>query len=111
MDGQSGEQVAAREQTSLHELEDSLKAGRDKPLAVRRVEISQGAGKLRPLGIPAVKDRIVQPAVKLVSEPSYERECLDRRYGFRPGRGGKDALREGDRLLTEGYPPCGGRRG
>jgi len=69
VDGQSVEQFAAREQTYLHELEDSLKAGSYKPLAVRRVEIPKGAGKLRPLGIPAVKDRIVQTAVKLVIEP------------------------------------------
>ena len=103
VDGQSVEQFAAREQTYLHELQASLKAGSYKPLAVRRVEIPKGAGKLRPLGIPAVKDRIVQTAVKLVSEPIFEREFLDMSYGFRPGRGCKDALREVDRLLKEGY--------
>jgi RNA-directed DNA polymerase len=103
VDGQSVEQFAAREQTYLQELEEALRAGSYKPLAVRRVEISQGAGKLRPLGIPAVKDRIVQTAVKLVIEPIFEREFLDMSYGFRPGRGCKDALREVDRLLKEGY--------
>jgi RNA-directed DNA polymerase len=103
VDGQSVEQFAAREQTYLQELEDALKAGKYQPLAVRRVEIPKGAGKLRPLGIPAVKDRIVQTAVKLVMEPIFEREFVDLSYGFRPGRGCKDALREVDRLLKDGY--------
>jgi RNA-directed DNA polymerase len=103
VDGQSVEQFAARAETYLEELGESLKTGSYKPLAVRRVEISKGQGKLRPLGIPAVKDRIVQTALKLVIEPIFEREFLDMSYGFRPGRGCKDALREVDRLLKEGY--------
>lgn len=103
VDGQSVEQFAARAETYLEELGESLKTGSYKPLAVRRVEIPKGSGKLRPLGIPAVKDRIVQTALKLVIEPIFEREFLDMSYGFRPGRGCKDALREVDRLLKEGY--------
>ena len=67
------------------------------------MEISKGAGKLRPLGIPAVKDRIVQTAIKFVMEPIFEREFLKMSYGFRPGLGCKDALREVERLLKEGY--------
>jgi RNA-directed DNA polymerase len=70
---------------------------------VLRVDIPIGPGKTRPLGIPAVKDRIVQTALKLVIEPIFEREFLGTSYGFRPGRGRKDALREVDRLLKEGY--------
>ena len=58
---------------------------------------------MRPLGIPAVKDRIVQTALKFVIEPIFEKEFLDTSYGFRPGRGCKDALREVDRLLKAGY--------
>ena len=103
VDGQSVEQFAARAETYLEELGESLKTGSYKPLAVRRVEIPKGSGKLRPLGIPAVKDRIVQTALKLVIEPIFEREFLDMSYGFRPGRGCKDALRKVDRLLKEGY--------
>src|SRR4029453_673445 len=56
----------------------------------------------RPLGISAVKDRIVQAAVKLVLEPIFERDFLPCNYGFRPGRGCKDALGEGDRWLKAG---------
>jgi RNA-directed DNA polymerase len=90
-------------QTYLGELEQALKSGQYQPQPVKRVEIPKGTGKVRPLGIPAVKDRIVQTAVKLVMEPIFEREFLDMSYGFRPGRGCKDALREVDRLLKSGY--------
>ena len=58
---------------------------------------------MRPLGIPVVKDRIVQTAVKLVIEPIFEREFEESSHGFRPGRGCKDALREVERLIKEGY--------
>lgn len=103
VDRQSVAQFAARAEVYLAELEAALKAERYQPLAVLRVEIPKGPGRTRPLGIPAVKDRIVQTAVKLVLEPIFEREFLDTSYGFRPGRGCKDALREVDRLLQEGY--------
>ena len=103
VDGQSVAKFAARADAYLSELEEALKRGSYQPLPVRRVEISKGPGQTRPLGIPAVKDRIVQTALKLVCEPIFEREFQDSSYGFRPGRGCKDALREVDRLLKEGY--------
>jgi RNA-directed DNA polymerase len=103
VDRQSVERFAARAEQYLGELEAALRAGRYEPMAVLRVEIPKGAGKMRPLGIPAVKDRIVQTALKYVIEPIFEREFLDTSYGFRPGRGCKDALREVDRLLKAGY--------
>jgi RNA-directed DNA polymerase len=103
VDCQSIEQFAAGEEVYLRELEAALKGGSYQPLAVRRVEISKGAGKLRPLGIPTVKDRIVQTAIKLVIEPIFEREFLEMSYGFRPQLGCKDALREVERWLKEGY--------
>jgi hypothetical protein len=65
--------------------------------------IPKGEGRLRPLGIPAVKDRIVQQAVRLVIEPIFEHEFADTSYGFRAGRGCHDALREVDRLIKAGY--------
>lgn len=103
VDRQSAEQFATRAEVYLGELEAALKAERYEPLAMLRVDIPKGPGKTRPLGIPAVKDRIVQTALKLVIEPIFEREFLGTSYGFRPGRGRKDALREVDRLLKEGY--------
>jgi RNA-directed DNA polymerase len=103
VDRQSVEQFAARAEQYLEELEAALKAGRYEPMAVLRVEIPKGEGKTRPLGIPAVKERILQTALKYVIEPIFEKEFLDTSYGFRPGRGCKDALREVDRLLKAGY--------
>jgi RNA-directed DNA polymerase len=67
------------------------------------VEIPKGDGRTRPLGIPAVKDRIVQTALKLVIEPIFEVKFSPTSYGFRPGRGCKDALREVDQLIEQGY--------
>jgi RNA-directed DNA polymerase len=103
VDGQSVERFAARAEFYLEELERALRSGKYRPEPIKRVEIPKGGGKMRPLGIPAVKDRIVQTALKLVIEPIFEREFEDCSYGFRPGRGCKDALREVERLLKEGY--------
>ena len=103
VDGQSVQRFAARAEMYLEELSTALKNGTYKPQPIRRVEIPKGDGKFRPLGIPVVKDRIVQTALKFVLEPIFEREFLQMSYGFRPGRGGKDALREVDGLLKEGY--------
>lgn len=87
----------------LEELSVTLRAGQYRPNAVRRVMIPKGAGKLRGLGIPTTKDRIVQGAVKRVIEPIFEAEFHTSSYGFRPGRGCHAALREVDRLLRAGH--------
>lgn len=103
VDGQSVERFAARAEMYLEELVEALKRDSYRPMPVRRVEIPKGRGKFRPLGIPAVKDRIVQTALKFVLEPIFEREFLKMSYGFRPTLGCKDALGEVERLLREGY--------
>lgn len=103
VDGESVERFEARREEYLAELSEALRQGSYQPQAVRRVEIPKGDGRMRPLGIPTVKDRVVQTAMKLVIEPIFETKFLPSSYGFRPGRGCKDALREVDRLLGEGF--------
>ena len=103
VDGQSVEKFEAKAGAYLAELAEELREGTYRPQAVKRVEIPKGDGQTRPLGIPTVKDRIAQAAVKLVIEPIFEFQFLETSHGFRPGRGCKDALREVDRLLKAGY--------
>ena len=103
VDGISIARCKARASHYLAELERDLRAGTYQPLPARRVHIPKGRGATRPWGISAVKDRIVQAAVKLVLEPIFERDFLPCNYGFRPGRGCKDALQEVDRWLKAGY--------
>jgi RNA-directed DNA polymerase len=103
IDRQSIEGFAANAEKYLNELAKDLQEDRYQAQAVRRVDIPKAGGKTRPLGIPTVKDRIVQTAVKRVIEPIFENEFLPTSYGFRPGRGCKDALREVNKHLKEGY--------
>jgi RNA-directed DNA polymerase len=110
VDGQSVERFAAGAELYLSELHENLKSGSYRPSPVKRVDIPKGPGQTRPLGIPSVKDRIVQTALKMAIEPIFETAFREGSYGFRPGRGCKDALREVDRLLKGGLHSCGGRR-
>lgn len=103
VDRVSVERFAAGQDRYLRELHDELKDGSYRPQPVRRVEIAKGDGKTRPLGIPTVKDRVVQAALKMVIEPIFEALFRPGSFGFRPGRGCKDALRDVDRLIREGY--------
>jgi RNA-directed DNA polymerase len=103
VDEQSVDRFAAKAELYLSELATALREDDYRPQAVKRVEIPKGDGRMRPLGIPTVKDRIVQQAVRLVIEPIFEGGFCDGSYGFRPGRGCRDALREVDRLLKAGY--------
>ena len=67
-----------------------------------------GSKEQRPLGIPTVRDRVVQTALRAVLEPIFERDFAAQSYGFRPKRGCKDALRRVDTLLKQGYQLGGG---
>ena len=88
----------------LERIKTQLEAGDYYPNAVRRCHIPKpGSKETRALGIPTVRDRTVQPAVRHVIEPIFENEFAEGSYGFRPGRGCKDALREVNRLLKAGH--------
>lgn len=89
---------------SIWELSDLLKSGAFVPQPIRRVHIPKpGTNETRPLGIPTTRDRVVQAAIVNVIQPIFERDFAERSYGFRPGRGCKDALRRVDELLKQGY--------
>jgi RNA-directed DNA polymerase len=89
---------------NIERLENSLKDGTYTPQEIRRVYIPKpGSSEKRPLGIPTVRDRVVQGAIREVIEPIFENEFSENSFGFRPKRGCKDALRRVDRLLKEGY--------
>ena len=89
----------------LDELEAELREGRFKPLPARRVYIPKpGQTELRPLSIPAIRDRVVQAAVKIVLEPIFEADMLPCSFGFRPKRSAHDALQV---VIDESF---GGRR-
>src|SRR5205085_8255307 len=89
---------------SLEQLHGALKGGTYVPLDIRRHWLPKpGSTEQRPLGIPTVRDRIVQTAVRNVLEPIFERDFATHSYGFRPQRGCKDALRRVDELLKAGY--------
>lgn len=103
VDGQSIERFAAESERYLLELHQQLKAGEYQPSPVKRVDIPKPDGRTRPLGIPTVKDRVVQAALKMVIEPIFETQFRPGSFGFRPGLGCKDALREVDRLLKQGH--------
>ena len=89
---------------NLKTLSDQLQNGTYRPQEIRRQYILKpGSKELRPLGIPTVRDRVVQTALRNVLEPIFERDFAEQSYGFRPGRGCKDALARVDTLLKNGY--------
>ena len=89
---------------NLEKLVRGLRQGSYRPQAIRRVWIPKpGSKEKRPLGVPTVRDRVVQTALVKVLEPIFERDFAEHSYGFRPQRGCKDALRRVDELLQQGY--------
>jgi RNA-directed DNA polymerase len=103
VDGQKAEQYLRESPHRLEQVQDMLRKGQYTPQPVKRVWIPKlGSKELRPLGVPAVEDRVVQTALRNVIEPIFENIFAQHSYGFRPGRGAKDALRRVDHLLDTG---------
>lgn len=89
---------------NITKLQDQLHTGHYRPQAIKRVNIPKpGTNETRPLGIPTVRDRVVQAALRHVLEPILEKQFAEHSYGFRPDRGCKDALRRVDQLIRTGY--------
>jgi RNA-directed DNA polymerase len=104
VDGMSFEQIEARDlEVWLAGLREELISKMYRPDPVRRVTIPKLDGGERALGIPTIRDRVVQTAVKLVLEPIFEADFEDNAYGYRPARGAVDAVKEVHRLICRGY--------
>jgi RNA-directed DNA polymerase len=103
VDGQRCQEYLQQAPERLQGLQRKLQRGDYQPKPVKRVWIPKlGSKELRPLGIPAVEDRVRQTALRNVIEPIFENTFAEHSYGFRPGRGAKDALRRVDHLLQSG---------
>jgi len=105
--GVDGETFAMIEAAGLDEwlagIQESLRAETYRPQPVRRVMIAKPGGGERPLGIPTIRDRVVQTAAKRVIEPIFEADLEPQAYGYRPKRGAKDAIAKVHKLLCRGY--------
>ena len=106
-DGQTVKQFETQEQAQLAQLREELRTKRYRRQPARRVWIPKpGSTEKRPLGIPAVRDRTVEAALKHVLEPIFERDFAEHSYGFRPGRGCRQAVARVEELLKEGRTWC-----
>jgi len=106
VDGVTAEVVKAQEngvEKFLTELEEELRTRSYRPQPVKRVYLPKGKDQYRPLGIPALRDRVVQMAVVLIIEPIFEADFLDCSKGFRPGRGAHDATKQIEENLKAGF--------
>ncbi len=105
--GVDGQSFAAIESQGLQEwligIRNDLRAKTYKPQPVRRVMIPKPGGGERPLGVPTIRDRVVQTAAKLVLEPIFEADLEPEAYGYRPKRSAHDAIKRVHKLLCEGY--------
>ena len=104
VDGESFEKIESGNLVEwMNGLREELRSKTYKPQPVRRVMISKPGGGERPLGIPIIRDRVVQTAVKLILEPIWEADLEPNAYGYRPQKRAQDGIQKVDELLHEGY--------
>ena len=103
IDGMQVDELLPFLKENRDELKAALRDGKYRPKPVRRVEIPKENGKKRKLGIPTVVDRLIQQAICQELTPIYEKQFSNNSFGFRPGRGAHDALKECQRNITDGY--------
>ena len=105
LDGQTFATIEAGtgKQSFLQALQETLKAKTYQPMPIKRVDIPKANGATRPLGIPCIRDRIVQMAVKLLIEPIFEADFSTHSYGFRPGRSAHQAMDDIKVGLLQGH--------
>src|SRR2546430_3712481 len=107
VDHQTIEMFAADLETNLSKVSQQLADGSYRPQAVRRQWIAKpGSSEKRPLGIPTVRSRVVETALRNVLEPIFERDFAEHSYGFRPGRGCREAVGRVEELLKQGQVWC-----
>lgn len=104
VDRQSVAAFRARRESELGRLSEEIRSGRYQRQAARRVWIDKpGSTEKRPLGIPCVRDRVAEGAIRQVIEPIFERDFAEHSYGFRPGRSAQQAVGRVEELLKSGY--------
>lgn len=104
IDRESIERFNAQLGQNLKEIQRLLREDRYRPQPVKRVYIPKFDGRQRPLGIPTVRDRVVQQAVKILLEPVFEEIFLSCSHGYRPGKSAHQAVRKAEAYLERGYP-------
>ena len=105
VDGQTTRQFSEQWTPEVQRLPTELRTGQYQPHPAKRVWIDKpGSTEQRPLGIPAVRDRVVQAALRHVLEPIFERDFAAHSYGFRPGKSAQQALERVENLLNDGHP-------
>lgn len=103
VDGVTVRDFQKKQRTELETLRQELKHGKYQPQPLRRVMIPKANGKLRPLGIPCLRDKIVQEAIRMALEPIFEAEFHDSSYGFRPNRSTHHAIFRCRQMMHRGF--------